>query len=1327
MGLLGNLLVKLGVDTSQFTSGLTAAAGAANRFSTTLASSFNVADRSANIVTNDISLFSKKTSSGFKDVARIAQGIMVSQAFYRTVDAIKQATSALGEFSMQLEDAHMSFGVLMKDSDKANRFTQYLQDFAAKTPFTMQQSVDQARKLLAYGFSPDNMNPIMSTLADASAASGDAQTFERVGRALGQIRTKGKLAQQELLQLTEAGIPAFEILRDKLHLTSDEMGKIGKLGISSDVAINAILKGMQERYGGAANMLAETTKGMLSTIKDDMLIIGADVSKPLYEGFGKTVRKIRDSLDKIREEVRQGGPQAFFQHFIPPSLYPQLQLLVAGVKMLFNAFARLAAAFAPLSGAFWEFTIEVLNLAIPVIGGFINILAVLIHAVTSCSPFIRGLVAAIGGLLIIGGVIWLVNSFVAVLKGLFIVRIVTQLIIFLAQAFRLLAITMVTNPILGVLALATGALLAFGMTSKTVSGWLTGIGSKITSAFGYDPSKTFAPKMKENNYQAEEFNKNLTLTDDKLKNAGKQAEKTNKKVKDMLMSFDEVFDLKDQDENQNPDAGDLSDIGDIGAPPIPPISVPDAEYPDPTEGITSFFDNFVNTFKDKMRSTLIGAGLGALLGALIGGLLFGPEGAKWGAIIGAGVGGIIGYFWDALSDKQKWTVGGAGVGAALGALIGFILFGPLGAAVGALLGGVIGGIIGNWWSGLTEAQRWTAGVGAGAGAIIGGIIGTLICPGIGTVIGALLGAGLGAWIGSFWADMTDSQKWSVGIGSGAGAIIGGIIGTLIAPGIGTVVGALIGGGIGGLIGDYWAGLTDEAKWAEGGSAAGMTIGGVIGTLICPGIGTVVGAGLGLVIGNLAGSWWSTMTSQQQWEAGTGAGAGALIGGIIGTLICPGIGTVVGALLGGGLGAWIGKYWEDMKAAFSTDTGQGTAIGAIIGTLIGGPIGTVIGGFLGAHLTDIENWCTQTQQRIGTWWDQTNQGFQKWRQDNNQGFTQWQADTEAGIASWIDNTLAKISGWWTDSKTKFDDWWSTTNTGFDTWWTNTEKGFDDWKGDTWTKLSNWATDTMKAFDDWRGGNDKAFDTWWADTKKGFDDWKQDTTTKVTNWATDTYGKFTSWYTDSKTKFDGWWSDTKTGFSTWYTDTTGSVSKWYTDAMSSINSWYTDSKQKLSDWWSETKTGFDEWGKNAWQSVSDYFGKMIDKINSAIDKAKDFSNQHFSTHFSTSSSSSDDDDMEGHATGGIFNKEHIARFAEGNKAEAVIPLENQSAMQPFVDAVAQQLQNTISANVPSGSTDPDIQQVETTEVHYHIGTLIADDRGLKKLQQKLNAISKEDERR
>lgn len=37
-----------------------------------------------------------------------------------------------------------------------------------------------------------------------------------------------------------------------------------------------------------------------------------------------------------------------------------------------------------------------------------------------------------------------------------------------------------------------------------------------------------------------------------------------------------------------------------------------------------------------------------------------------------------------------------------------------------------------------------------------------------------------------------------------------------------------------------------------------------------------------------------------------------------------------------------------------------------------------------------------------------------------------------------------------------------------------------------------------------------------------------------------------------------------------------------------------------------------------------------------------------------SSVDGNDLPGHATGGIFNREHIARFAEGGKPEAVIPL-------------------------------------------------------------------------
>lgn len=1352
-------MVNLGINMSSFTAGLSNASSQLNSFANSTAKSFQNVNRAAGTAGNGLNTFSKGASSGLKNVSRVVQGILISQAFYRIARAAEEAGSAVVKFGMDCEDAKVSFSLLMKDGDKAGRFMTYLQDFAAKTPYTMQQAVTNARKLLAYGFSADNMNPLLTTIADASSASGDKETFDRVARALGQIHTKGKLAQQELLQLTEAGIPAFEILRDKLKLTSDQLGAIAKQKIPADVAINAILKGMQERYGGASQAISNTMRGMLSTIKDNALIIGSTAFNPLYQGVERVVKKFRDLSDTMRETVRNSGMGGLMRSIIPAEMLPQIQLFIANIKGISQAVGRLLAAFGPIISQMLQFALTVANMVLPFVQILIQIISYLAQAFSQCSPAVRAFVTALGGIFVVAGCIQLLLNFRAVLMGLFIVKTIAQLVVGLAKAISILSMAIVRNPWIAAIGLAVGGLAMLAYNSKTVKNALGGVGDKINSAFGNDPSKVFTPKMKENTKVDNEFNKHLDISKDKLDDMGDSAKKAGQKAKDSLMSFDEVFNLKDQDEaGTGLDAGALNDIGDVGAPEIPPISVPDAEYPDPGAGIQSFFDDFVNQFKDKMKNTLIGAGLGALLGALIGGLLFGPEGAKWGAILGAGIGGIIGYFWDQLSDKAKWTIGGAGVGAAIGAIIGGLIGGPLGAAIGAILGAGIGALIGNWWAGLTSSERWGAGIGGGAGAIIGAIIGGLIGGPIGAVIGGLLGGTIGMLIGKWWADLTDTQKWSVGIGGGAGAVIGGIIGFLIAGPMGAAIGALLGAGIGGLIGDWWAGLTDQQKWANGGSAAGGTIGGIIGFLIAGPIGAVIGLSLGTVIGGLVGNWWSEMTDQQKWTAGVGAGAGAIIGGIIGTLICPGLGTAVGALLGGGLGAWIGKYWEDMKAAFSTDTGQGAAIGAIIGTLIGGPIGMVVGGFLGAHMTDIVNWCSQTQAKIGAWWDETNTGFQQWRQNNKAGFDTWWSDTKTGFNDWYTDTSGKVGTWWTDTKSKFDDWWSTSSTGFGQWFTDSQTGFGDWKTDTWTKITDWAKDTMKAYDDWRGGNDKAFDTWWADSKKGFDSWKSDTWTKISTWATDTYGKFTTWSSDSGTKLSTWWQDTKTGFSQWYTTTKGSVDTWYTDTYGKISSWYTDSKAKLDTWWSETKQGFADWGKDAWASVSDYFGKIISKIGDAIQKVKDF----FNAKKSASSSSSDSDydsgggggsyddfdtgeraslfggftqslgarfmgdmglgDMAGHATGGVFNKEHVARFAEGNKAEAIIPLENASAMQPFVDAVAEGVSGSISAIVSATGGSGD-----TVENHYHIGVLIADDKSLKKFKDKMDEIDKEQKRR
>jgi SLT domain-containing protein len=96
--------------------------------------------------------------------------------------------------------------------------------------------------------------------------------------------------------------------------------------------------------------------------------------------------------------------------------------------------------------------------------------------------------------------------------------------------------------------------------------------------------------------------------------------------------------------------------------------------------------------------------------------------------------------------------------------------------------------------------------------------------------------------------------------------------------------------------------------------------------------------------------------------------------------------------------------------------------------------------------------------------------------------------------------------------------------------------------------------------------------------------------------------------------------------------------------------------------------------------------------------------------------------GHADGGVFNREHWARFAEDNKAEAIIPLENASAMQPFVDAVA----NGITASLAPVLATASANNSGNLQPLY-VGTLIADDRGLKELERKMQIIRIKEERR
>ncbi|CEP67886.1 Caudovirus, tape measure, N-terminal [Moorella glycerini] len=173
------------------------------------------------------------------------------------------------ELAGNMEQARIGFTTMLGSAEKATAFLKELQLFAAKTPFEFPQLQESSRLLLAFGFAAQDVVPMMTAIGNAAAGLGvGAEGIDRAVRALGQMRAKGKVSAEEIMQLTEIGIPAYDILQKKFGLSAKQMENLGKAGITADAAIKALVEGMNERFKDMMRNQSVSLLGLWSTIKD---------------------------------------------------------------------------------------------------------------------------------------------------------------------------------------------------------------------------------------------------------------------------------------------------------------------------------------------------------------------------------------------------------------------------------------------------------------------------------------------------------------------------------------------------------------------------------------------------------------------------------------------------------------------------------------------------------------------------------------------------------------------------------------------------------------------------------------------------------------------------------------------------------------------------------------------------------------------------------------------------------------------------------------------------------------------------------------------------
>lgn len=183
---------------------------------------------------------------------------------------------------------------LGQSSGRAQELLGWIEELAVKSPFDQEGIAAAFRTTLAYGFASDEAQRLTLAMTDFAAGSGGTTfAMSRIGLALGQIRARGKLAAQEINQLTEAGLPVRQILAKAFNVTTAELEKMVSDGaIPAEAAIQAIVTTLEEDFGGAAERQAGTFSGLISSMQD-LKEIG------LREFFGGTFQAIQPYADRF--------------------------------------------------------------------------------------------------------------------------------------------------------------------------------------------------------------------------------------------------------------------------------------------------------------------------------------------------------------------------------------------------------------------------------------------------------------------------------------------------------------------------------------------------------------------------------------------------------------------------------------------------------------------------------------------------------------------------------------------------------------------------------------------------------------------------------------------------------------------------------------------------------------------------------------------------------------------------------------------------------------------------------------------------------------------
>lgn len=229
------------------------------------------------------------------------------------ITAVGIAAAKTGiEYNTLQQKSRAALTTLLGGAKAANEQMDKLDTFARSSPFAKQVFISAQQQMLAFGIETKKVIPYLDAVQNAvAAAGGSSAEIGQVVEIMAKIKSSAKITAVDLMQFGNHGVDAAGLIGKAMGKTGAQIrDDISNGALDAQTALDALAKGMAERYKGAAANVKETFVGSLDRVKAAWRDFSSSLMTPFVNprGGGMFVDLLNGTADLMRAFIALPEP-----------------------------------------------------------------------------------------------------------------------------------------------------------------------------------------------------------------------------------------------------------------------------------------------------------------------------------------------------------------------------------------------------------------------------------------------------------------------------------------------------------------------------------------------------------------------------------------------------------------------------------------------------------------------------------------------------------------------------------------------------------------------------------------------------------------------------------------------------------------------------------------------------------------------------------------------------------------------------------------------------------------------------------------------------------